>query len=466
MLKSPELPDCIYENQPTLIRPSSPTPNHTLYLSNLDDQTFLRFSIKYLYLFRKSVNSTETLKESLSRVLVHYYPLAGRLRRSRGNDDDDDDDKKLQVECNGEGAVFAEAKMDLTAEKFLEFARKPNKTFRKLMYRAEAPAGFLDIPPLVVQVTNLQCGGMILCTAINHCICDGIGTSQFLHAWAHMTTNSNSTDLPLSPIHSRHLLRPRTPPEVTYSHPGFTKIAPNESHFQTGLNINEYLQSQPLVPTSITFSPSQILHLKRQCFPSLKCTTFEVLASHTWQCWVKSLQLSPSTQVKLLFSVNVRKKMSEEMPKGYFGNGFVLACAEAGVKELVSTNLYDGVKLVQKAKSTITSDYVKSIIDLLEDKAVRTDLSTSLVISQWSKLGLEDLDFGQGKPLHMGPLTSDIYCLFLPVNGDYDDVRVLVSMPENVVDKFEFYMTEFPGNVKNDNTINYYGIDNFGIVSI
>lgn len=147
MLKSPQIPDCIYENQPILICPISPTPKHTLYLSNLDDQKFLRFSIKYLYVFRKSVN-TETLKDSLSRALVEYYPLAGRLGRCT----EDDDHDKLEIDCNGEGAVFAEANMDLSADEFLEFARKPNRCLRKLLYRVEA-RGFLDIPPLVIQVS-------------------------------------------------------------------------------------------------------------------------------------------------------------------------------------------------------------------------------------------------------------------------------------------------------------------------
>ena len=145
MLKLPELPDCFYQNQPSLICPSSPTPKHSLYLSNLDDQKFLRFSIKYLYLFKKSI-SLDILKYSLSKVLVHYYPLAGRLRAST------EVDQKLEIDCNGEGAVFAEAFMDITAEEFLELSKKPNKSWRKLMYKVEAQS-FLDIPPLVIQVS-------------------------------------------------------------------------------------------------------------------------------------------------------------------------------------------------------------------------------------------------------------------------------------------------------------------------
>ncbi|CAH2034074.1 unnamed protein product [Thlaspi arvense] len=420
-----ELPDCVYEGkQPTLITPSSPTPNHSLHLSNLDDHHFLRFSIKYLYLFQEPLSSL-TLKDSLSRVLVDYYPFAGRIKAS-------DDRTKLEVDCNGEGAVFAEAFMDITCQAFLELSPKPNKSWRKLLFKVQAPS-FLDIPPLVIQVTHLRCGGMILCTAINHCLCDGIGTSQFLHAWAHANTSAR---LPIQPFHSRHVLDPRSPPRVTHSHPGFTRTTTTTS------DICKYLQSKPLVPATLTFTPSLILRLKKTCTPSLKCTTFEALAAHTWCSWARSLDLPLTMLVKLLFSVNMRKTLIPELPQGYYGNGFVLACAESKVQDLVNGNIYHAVKLIQEAKARITDGYVRSTIDLLEDKTVKTDVSCSLVISQWAKLGLEELDFGGGKPMYMGPLTSDIYCLFLPVAGNCDAIRVQVSLPEDIVKRLEYYMVK------------------------
>ncbi|CAA0843411.1 HXXXD-type acyl-transferase family protein [Striga hermonthica] len=461
MFKSQELPDCVYgQSQPVLIRPKNPTPRKTLYLSNLDDQKFLRFTTKFLYVYKRSVDP-ETLKDALSRVLIEYYPFAGRLKSCIENDD-----SKLEIDCNGQGAVFVEAKMDMCAEEFVVlFVDKPNRSLRKLLYRVEASC-FLDTPPLVVQVTNLKCGGMILGIAFNHCFCDGIGASQFLHAWAHLCQSSDAILTP-KPYHDRHVLKPRNPPHVAFDHPGFARTAPKNSNFQTGPNIFKYLQSQPLTPVSITFSPSQILQLKRQFCPLMKCSTFEVLASHTWRCWVKSLGLPLSATVKLLFSVNVRNKLSPEVPEGYYGNAFVLACAKAEVKELVGPNLHDGVKLVQRAKSTITNDSVRSMIDLLEDKSVYTDLSTTMIISQWSKLGLEELDFGHGKALHMGPLYSDVYCILLPVFGERDAVKVLVSMPEKVADKFESYMTESPGVVENrDVRIHVGETENFEIVSV
>ncbi|CAN1835503.1 Alcohol acyltransferase 9 [Linum perenne] len=438
MLNSSEdLPDCHYKTKPTLIRPATQTPTHSLYLSNLDDQKFLRFSIKYLYVFRTAIDG---LSESLSRVLVDYYPLAGRVRKSV------EGIEKLVVDCNGEGALFAEGFMDFTVDQFLKVSAKPNRSWRKLLYRVEGQ-GFLDIPPLVVQVTNLRCGGIILCTAINHCICDGIGTAQFLRAWAHSTTNPN-LDLPIKPFHSRHLFKPGNPTRFVNSpHPGYHPSSGNEDPLPD-IDVYNYLLSQPLVPTSITFSAADILRLKQQCVPSVKCTAFEALASHTWRSWVRSLDLSPSLNAKLLFSVNIRKKVTPELPAGYYGNGFILGCAQTTVRDLTTEgkNLYDAVKLVKEAKSNITGEYVRSLVDLMEDKRVKTDLSgATLVISQWAKLGLEDLAFGgeSGKGVYMGSVTSDIYCLFLPVVGDTEAVRVLVSMPETAAEKFESYMMEF-----------------------
>ncbi|KAK1407470.1 hypothetical protein QVD17_39086 [Tagetes erecta] len=438
-----DLPYCCYEqNQPCLIKPSNPTPNHMLHLSNLDDQKFLRFSIKYLYLFQKAV-SVDRLKHSLSNVLVDYYPLAGRLKTLRSishedvDGDGDNGDDRLQIDCNGEGVVFAEAFMDMSVEEFLHVSKKPNKSWRKLIFRVDVST-FVDTPPLVVQVTKLRCGGMILCTAINHCFCDGIGTSQFLHAWAHLTTKPTDS-LPITPFHSRHVFKPCSPSShIPSTHPAFTTNTGDD-----GMNLNHYLKSQPLVPASLTYTGSNMVTLKTQCAQSMKCTTFEVLAAHTWRSWAKALNLTPSLKIKLLFSINIRNKVIPEIPKGYYANGFVLACAYTSVNELVSDDLHNIVKLVQEAKSSVTDDSVSGILELLNDKNVKTDIATSLVISQWAKLGLEDLDFGEGKPLHMGSLTSDIYCLFLPVVGDSEAVRVLVSLPESVVSKFEHYMNKF-----------------------
>lgn len=147
-MTSIKVPECYYPKEPTLVTPSSQTPKHTIYLSNLDEQRFLRFSIKYLFVFKKSVG-LETLKSSLSKVLEEYYPFAGRLRASS------EDAEKLELECNGEGALFAEAYASISIDEFLEASKRPNMSWKKLLYRLEN-ASFIGVPPLVIQVHLLS----------------------------------------------------------------------------------------------------------------------------------------------------------------------------------------------------------------------------------------------------------------------------------------------------------------------
>uniref|UniRef100_J3KVM6 Uncharacterized protein n=1 Tax=Oryza brachyantha TaxID=4533 RepID=J3KVM6_ORYBR len=413
-----EIPgECEYRGEAVVVRPSQPTPRHSLYLSNLDDQRFLRFSIKYLYVFPPlAAVAPETLRWALARALVDYYPLAGRLRPSA------EDDGKLVVDCNAEGALFAEAFLPgLTAGDFLRGSAKPHKSWRKLLYRVHATS-FVDVPPLVVQVTQLGCGGMVLCTAISHCLCDGIATANFLHAWARAAAH---LDLPLV-HHDRCALRPRCPPRVAFTHPEYSVSTSTTA-------LPPPPPPHPLLPVSLTFTASHLRRLKTRA----PCTSFEALAAHVWRAWVISLAPPPALRVKLLFSVNVRRRLRPELPATYSGNAFVLACAEATAADLVATG---GVRLVQEAKGRIDDDYVRSTVDLLEERrGAKPDLAATLVISAWTRLGLEDVDFGKGRAVHMGPLTSEVYCVFLPVLADPDAVTVLVSLPQPAAEAFEHH---------------------------
>lgn len=279
---------------------------------------------------------------------------------------------------------------------------------------------------------HLSCGGVILCTGINHRLCDGAGASQFLHAWAQFNAKPSWADLAVAPFHCRHILKPRIPPRTTFSHPEFTVPSSNDPNL-----LSELYQSQPLVPVSVTFAPDQILHLKKLCVPSFKCTSFEALASHIWRAWACAMDLPAALNVKLLFSVNARKKLNPELPRGYYGNGFVLGCAESSVDRLITSNAHYSVKLIQQAKERVTDGYVRSVIDLLEEKRRMPDLSASLVISQWAKMGLEELDFGEGRPMHVGPVVSEIYCLLAPVVGDLHAFTMIMSVPQGAAERFE-----------------------------
>ncbi|GLJ36605.1 hypothetical protein SUGI_0736030 [Cryptomeria japonica] len=431
------LPDLQTRTQaPVLVPPSLPTPFECLYLSNLDDQLFLRFSIKYLFLYHRKDNDKENdgdagerIKTALGRVLVYYYPLAGRLRRSEKEPD------KLEVVCNGEGALFVQAHSDLTLQEFQRLP-KPCKSWRKLLHKVQADS-FVDIPPLVVQVTELKGGGVVVCVAISHCLCDGLGSSQFVHTWAQIARKATDMDPFPLPYWGRELLRPRNPLQIQYSHPEFRPVPDL-------CNLKSRLSSDTLVRTSLRFTGDQLSALKRTVCndkDGTTCTSFEAISSHIWRCWIRAMGLPGGQSIKLLFSANVRHKLQPQLPAGFYGNAFVLACAESTVDELTERPLSYAVQLLQKAKARLSDDYVRSVIDYLADKSVRPDMVASLVISQWSRMELMEVDFGWGKPLHAGPLASDIYCLLLPSSSAPNAaLDVLLSLPESVLHRYAFYM--------------------------
>ncbi|KAM0868003.1 hypothetical protein ACQ4PT_041603 [Festuca glaucescens] len=426
-----------YPSSPILVPPGHPTPRRTLYLSNLDDQRFLRFSIKYLYVFPAAAAvPAAALRAALADALVEYYPLAGRLRHG-------DEEGKLVVECNAEGALFAEGSLPgLAADDFLRGGgARPHRSWRKLLYRVDAHS-FVAVPPLVVQVTHLGCGGMVLCMAINHCLCDGVGTALFLQAWARAARSSDIVrDNPV--VHDRRALRPRCPPRVEFAHPEYH--CHDAAADDDASNLLAHLLGQPLAPVSLTFTAARLAHLKMQLLLK-RCTSFEALAATVWRAWVRALDPPATLRVKLLFSVNARRRLTSELPDGYYGNGFVLGCAESTAGQVAAAApMPTVVRLVQEAKERVDNAYVRSMVDLLEEQrrgvggGAKPDLSASLVISAWTRLGLEDLDFGAGAAAHMGPLTSEIYCVFVPVAGDPGGVTVLVSVPQAATDKFEHY---------------------------
>ncbi|EAZ11983.1 hypothetical protein OsJ_01862 [Oryza sativa Japonica Group] len=389
--------ECIYNNPPVLVTPSKPTPKLALYLSNLDDQRLLHFPIQYIYVFTGTLDM-DTLKVALSRVLVDYYPLAGRLRASNEHDG------KLIIDCNSEGVLFAEGFLPgLTAGDFILGHAKPHKSWKKLLYKDEQ--SFVCTPPLVVQVTHLSCGGTILCTAIAHCVSDAFGAAHFLRAWARaaMSEDSELAHPAVAPCHDRRALAPRCTPRIAFAHPEYTAASGGDDASAVA-EASSRLFAPPLSPVSVTFTAAHVARLKK-------------LSSSPWAYAGWS---SPSLSGGC-----------------YCGNGFVLACAESTAGQLAAS-APEAARLVQETKQRVDDDYVRSVIDLLEvRRGCLPDLAATFTISSLTRQGLEDIDFGAGTPVHFGPLTSEVYCLFLPVIGDPRGATALVSVPQAAADSFE-----------------------------
>ena len=81
-MKEPNIHLEVLQKEPAaLVKPESETPKGLYFLSNLDQN--IAVIVRTIYCFKSEERGNEeavqVIKKALSQVLVHYYPLAGRL---------------------------------------------------------------------------------------------------------------------------------------------------------------------------------------------------------------------------------------------------------------------------------------------------------------------------------------------------------------------------------------------------
>ncbi|KAJ7013773.1 hypothetical protein NC653_003420 [Populus alba x Populus x berolinensis] len=146
----------VKQGEPTLVPPAEETEKGLYFLSNLDQN--IAVIVRTIYCFKSeekgNENAGEVIKNALKKVLVHYYPLAGRLTISP--------EAKLIINCTGEGAVFVEAEANCALEEIGDITKPDPETLGKLVYNIPDAKNILEMPPLVAQVTKFTCGGFAL----------------------------------------------------------------------------------------------------------------------------------------------------------------------------------------------------------------------------------------------------------------------------------------------------------------
>lgn len=132
--------------EPTLVFPAEPTPKQVYFLTNLDQN--IAVSMRTVYFFnaqedKRNDDPVVVVKEALRKLLVKYYPMAGRLGISEHG--------KLQVVCEDQGVLFVEATADNCIAELGELTR-PAPFMRQLVYDVPNAKNVLEMPPLIVQV--------------------------------------------------------------------------------------------------------------------------------------------------------------------------------------------------------------------------------------------------------------------------------------------------------------------------
>ncbi|KAF2290781.1 hypothetical protein GH714_015434 [Hevea brasiliensis] len=439
------------------LEPNAKTKPGRLSLSELD-QIGIMTHIPTIYFYKPSVSNwlqpftsiINVLKDSLSRVLVPFYPLAGRLHWIGHG--------RLELDCNAMGVTFIEAESQSKLEDFGDFSQFSE--YQHLIPHVDYTLPLHEIPLLLVQLTRFHCGGFSISLTLSHVVVDGQSALHFISEWARI---ARGEPLGTQPFFDRKVLRAGGPPisRTLFHHKEFDELP-----LLIGQSNNSEERRKKTTASQLKITKAQVEKLKSKANESKSMdngggyTRYETLTAHVWRSACKAREHKPEQPTAMGICIDSRKRMQPPLPDGYFGNAILDVIAVSTSGELVSKPLGFASSKIRDAIQNVTSEYINSAIDFCKNQQDLTKFqdiyalrgtdegpfygNPNLELVSWLTLPIYGLDFGWGKEIYMGLGSVDFDGdAFLVPSHDSDGSLVLaICLQADHIKAFEKYFYE------------------------
>ncbi|KAL9261728.1 Stemmadenine O-acetyltransferase-like protein [Drosera capensis] len=383
----------VYIDSRKAIKPSTSTPNDKkTYKLCFMDQFMPPYypAVIYFYQITDGATKLPQLKESLSQALTTFYPFAGRIKDNTA------------IDCNDEGIPYFEARVDCCMREFLKEA-----DLQLLQYflpcKKVPTEPMTELHQIAIQVTVFTCGGLAIGARFNHKVMDAASAGCFMKHWA---ANSSGCH------------------DGLY-YPDFTaasKVFPPIEHISSPLA--EFLacpSENKCILKRFTFDAAaiQALKVKARSKEVPNPTRVEVVSSFLWKHAISKITaLNHGSGVAhrktsfLTHAVNIRKYSLSQVPKSFMAIGCLTLPTYASL-DLSNENdqrLDVLVGRVHEAVARVDEEYVKKFEgEEATDRMWKSleialyDRETIFLCNCLCKLGINEIDFGWGKPVWISP---------------------------------------------------------------
>ncbi|KAK7305046.1 hypothetical protein VNO77_42945 [Canavalia gladiata] len=421
--------------------PNQPTPRGRLWLSNYDHyarpgHTPLLSIYKAKHNYKDAI---EKMRHSLSKILVHFYPIAGRLRLTQSD--------RMELSCNAKGVAFLEAESTKTIDDYGDFA--PSESIKELVPKIDYTQPIEDLPLLFIQVTRFH-GDKALALGVgtSHPVFDGVSWTHFLNSWAKVTRGGTLEPHEM-PFLDRTVLKFQHSPSTQpcFDHP---ELKPLSLKLGSSDSIDE--QKKKTTSLLLKLSSNQVEMLKNKANDespkegSRPYSRYEAIVAHIWRCASKARELDHNQPTQVRFNVDFRNRLNPPLPRNYFGN--VLSptvTPKCYVGDIISKSLSYGAQKIREATEIGTHEYIRSQMNVIVGKEQLDGIKAlflgegerwrvpfggnpNLQITSWMSMSVYEADFGWGRPAYFGlgyvfPFDRGIILL-----GPEGDGSIVVNM--------------------------------------
>ncbi|GJN18382.1 hypothetical protein PR202_gb05539 [Eleusine coracana subsp. coracana] len=321
------------------------------------------------------------MRDGFARALVPYYPVAGRIAEPSPGDP--------VVDCTGEGVWFVEAAAScaLTDVNCLE---RPLLIPKEELLPRPPPEEKLEDLILMAQVTKFTCGGFAVGICFSHLVFDGQGAAQFLKAAGELARGLPAPSV--APVWDRDTIpdppkHPRGPP------PSFTAFS--------------------FVTQVAEISPESIARIKDEfkvASGGQTCSTFDAVTAVVFRCRAVAACLPNDAEVRLGFAASTRHLLHGVLPsvEGYYGNCVYPVGVTRTSKAMREVSVAEAVAVMREAKETLAARFTDWMRGGAADHYnVPLDYGT-VTVSDWSRVGFNEVDYGFGEPGYVFTLNDDV----------------------------------------------------------